>query len=171
MSLQESFFPPDTVFSTRVFQRGSITVFSANCEDFKAILELKARYARAMDTKQWDDYGDCLTEDIDAQFDGMPRPSRDLPTVGRMHGRASIVQQCREWLNEVVTMHIVFLPEITLTSPTTAKGIWAFRDELHMKTCIFTGQGHYHEDYVKQGHRWRIARLKATRVHVKEVWI
>ncbi len=62
------------------------------------------------------------------------------------------------------TMHHCHTPEITLTSDTTATGIWAMADwlvypdgrELH-------GAGHYHETYEKRDGEWLITSLHLTR--------
>ena len=67
-------------------------------------------------------------------------------------------------LENAATMHHCHTPEITLTSPVTATGIWAMEDwiifgngnELH-------GAGHYHETYEKQDGTWRIKTLHLTR--------
>ena len=65
------------------------------------------------------------------------------------------------------------MPEIELTSATTARGIWALEDQLwwpeggplkHMH-----GFGHYHETYEKlnggQDAGWRIKTMTITRLH------
>ncbi len=67
-------------------------------------------------------------------------------------------------LESAATMHHCHTPEITLTSPVTATGIWAMEDwiifgngnELH-------GAGHYHETYEKQDGTWKIVTLHLTR--------
>jgi hypothetical protein len=67
-------------------------------------------------------------------------------------------------LENAATMHHCHTPEITLTSATTANGIWAMEDwiifgdgrELH-------GSGHYRETYEKQDYGWRIKSLHLTR--------
>jgi len=71
-------------------------------------------------------------------------------------------------LENVATMHLPIqesrTPELTLSSATTATGIWAMEDwlvfadgrELH-------GAGHYHETYMKQDGNWRISSLHLTR--------
>jgi hypothetical protein len=71
----------------------------------------------------------------------------------------------RDLLADVVTVHHGHMPEIELTSATTATGIWALQDllrwpdgrELH-------GYGHYHEEYEKSDGRWRIKKMTLTRL-------
>jgi hypothetical protein len=71
-------------------------------------------------------------------------------------------------LENAATMHHCHTPEINLTSPVTATGIWAMEDwiifgnghELH-------GAGHYRETYEKQDGTWRIKTLHLTRTILK----
>src|SRR5262249_52414912 len=73
----------------------------------------------------------------------------------------------RSYLPDVVTVHHGHMPEITITSPTTATGIWSMEDR-----CTFPGGrdmngfGHYFEDYEKVGGDWRIKTMKLTRLRV-----
>jgi hypothetical protein len=61
--------------------------------------------------------------------------------------------------------------EIELTSPTTARGIWAMSDFCEYRTKegmrrVLSGSGHYHEEYVKQDGEWSIAAMRLTRLRV-----
>jgi hypothetical protein len=67
------------------------------------------------------------------------------------------------------SVHHGHMPEIVLTSPTTASGVWALEDQLwwpeggpltHMH-----GFGHYHETYEKTADGWRIKTMTITRLH------
>ena len=62
------------------------------------------------------------------------------------------------------TVHHCHTPEITLTSPTTASGIWAMEDLLFFPDGNrLHGAGHYHETYEKRDDRWLITSLHLTR--------
>ena len=62
------------------------------------------------------------------------------------------------------TMHHCHTPEIELTSPVTATGIWAMEDLLVFPDgSRLHGAGHYHEEYEKREGRWQITRLHLTR--------
>jgi hypothetical protein len=69
----------------------------------------------------------------------------------------------------VITVHHGHMPEIELTSPTTATGIWAMEDHLWWPAgspiTSLHGYGHYHETYRKSSEGWRIATLTLTRLH------
>jgi hypothetical protein len=67
------------------------------------------------------------------------------------------------------SVHHGHMPEIVLTSPTTASGVWALEDQLwwpeggpltHMH-----GFGHYHETYEKTADGRRIKTMTITRLH------
>ena len=64
-----------------------------------------------------------------------------------------------------ITVHQGHMPEITLTSDTTATGIWALHDiVIWPGGTRLDGFGHYHETYVKGHDGWRIASSKLTRL-------
>jgi SnoaL-like domain len=128
-------------------------------DEVEAIKRLKARYFRTMDTKDWA---------------GMRAVFADNVTVDTTESGGGTITGADEFmaflsgtLAEVITVHHGHMPEIEVTSETTATGIWALQDiliwpngtELH-------GYGHYHERYVKQGEEWRIASTKLTRLHM-----
>jgi uncharacterized protein (TIGR02246 family) len=130
-------------------------------DDVEAIKQLKARYFRLMDTKDWDGFGDVFAPDveIDTSIDG----------GGVVNGRDEFVSFLRGVIGDVITVHHGHMPEITVTSPTTATGTWALEDQLwwpegsplrHMH-----GFGHYHETYEKTGGTWRIKTLRLTRLY------
>jgi hypothetical protein len=74
-----------------------------------------------------------------------------------------MVVRNRKLLAEATTVHHGHTPEITITGADTATGIWAMMDIVKLGAG-FRGYGHYHEEYIKQAGRWRIRRLKLTRL-------
>ncbi len=127
-------------------------------EEIEQIKKLKARYFRLMDQKQWEEWRELFTEDVTAVYQG-PHPEL------RYEGRAKLVTQVSSTLANAVTVHHGHMPEIELTSPTTATGIWAMFDYVQMPGLTFQGYGHYEEKYVKQDGKWRIKNLRLTRLH------
>ena len=126
--------------------------------DVEEIQQLKARYFRCMDTKDWDGFGTVLTADAVMDADGY---------VGE--GRDEIVAFLRRVLDGVVTTHHGHTPEITITGPDTATGVWAMFDYLTFPgdpAAGFRGYGHYHEHYVREPGGWRIRRVTLTRLRV-----
>lgn len=127
-------------------------------EDIEQIKQLKARYFRLIDTKQWQAWGELFSEDVHVVYQG-PHPEI------RCEGRAELVARVSAALAQAVTVHHGHMPEIELTSPTTATGIWAMFDIVRSPRLNFRGYGHYEEEYVKQAGTWRIKKLLLTRLH------
>lgn len=134
-------------------------------EDYVAISEVKARYCRFLDTKNWDGWGDLFTDNFELDT----RPSGGTLT----HGRDEALKIVRESIGDAVTAHQVHSPEMVIEGD-TATCIWAMQDrviwsqERATKAGIagLTGYGHYHERYVRQDGRWRIAAQTLTRLHM-----
>jgi hypothetical protein len=140
-------------------------------QDIEEIKTLKARYIRFGDTKRWDDLAKLLTDDFAALFEIAPRFSKDQPRRAEISGRDLFIKTWASALAGVVTMHTVFLPDITLVSPTAANGIWGMHDLVKMPNCVFEGWGHYHDHYVKELGIWMIKMSRVTRLHVEEQWL
>lgn len=139
--------------------------------DIEQIKQLKARYIRFGDTKQWDEMAKILTEDFDAAFEGAPRFSKDQPTKAAISGRDAFIQAWAPALVGVTTVHLVLLPEITVTDATSATGIWMLHDQVWMPKCHYKGWGHYRDQYVKEDGMWKIRSSHVTRLHTEEVWL
>ena len=133
-------------------------------DDIEAIKQLKARYFRLMDTKDWSGMRQVFAPDvhIDMEAEG-----------GGVHDDVeSFFTMLEPNMANVVSVHHGHMPEIQLTSATTATGIWAMEDMLwfgeggpippgHMH-----GYGHYHESYVKLEGEWRIKSMSLSRLRV-----
>jgi uncharacterized protein (TIGR02246 family) len=134
-------------------------------DEIEAIKQLKARYFRLMDTKQWDQFGELFTED--ATLAASPDPKETF------HGRADIVRRVSAALREATTVHHGHMPEIELTGPDTARGIWSMEDYVEFPNAPdgarvgLRGYGHYHEEYRRDTDgQWRIARLHLSRLRI-----
>jgi SnoaL-like domain len=128
-------------------------------DDIEAIKQLKARYFRTMDTKRWDDMRRLFSDDvtIDTTASG----------GGVITGADEFMTFLRDTLADVTTVHHGHMPEIDITSPTTATGVWALQDILLWPNGMrMEGYGHYHETYEKNGGEWRIASSTLTRLHM-----
>ena len=144
---------------------------AATQDDLEQIRQLKARYFRLMDTKQWDAMNSLFTEDVVATYEGPPRLTKDDdPKVFSCSGRATLVGGIKGLLEQGQSIHQGFMPELELTSDTTATGVWAMFDYIRLPNGSFKGWGHYHEHYVKEADGWKIKSIHLTRLHVEEVW-
>ena len=134
-------------------------------DDLEAIRQLKARYFRHMDTKDWDALAQVFTDDV------------VIDVTGEGGGVTRSVQEYMPFLQasigDVTTVHHGHMPEITFTSDTTASGIWALEDQLWWPEggvlSYMHGFGHYHETYEKVDGQWRIKTLTLTRLRVDSV--
>lgn len=131
--------------------------------DLEQLRQLKARYFRAVDTKDWDLLRTVLTEDAVLEVAG-----------GRREGCDEIVRVMRQRLGPLVTVHHGHMPELALTGPDTATGVWAMDDLLvgpvdpGGPSLRRHGFGHYHEQYVRFDGGWRIRHLRLVRIEVPE---
>ncbi|MGH2821337.1 MAG: nuclear transport factor 2 family protein [Actinomycetota bacterium] len=130
--------------------------------DIEEIKQLKARYFRLMDRKQWSEWREVLTEDCVLEYLGAP----DI----RMEGRDAVVEFVSRALDGSVSVHQGHMPEIELIGPTTARGIWAMSDVVEWtgdrRANSLRGFGHYEDEYVKGDGAWRIRRMRITRLRV-----
>jgi hypothetical protein len=128
------------------------------------IRRLKARYFRCMDTKDWDGFRDVFAADAEMDM------RSEAGEAGLVHGKQAIADFVRGSIDTVVTVHHGHMPEIEVTSPTTATGIWAMEDLLRWPAggplTAMHGWGHYHETYVKVDGRWAIQTLALTRLRL-----
>lgn len=140
-------------------------------EEVEQIKQVKARYFRLMDQKRWDEWRAVFTEDVTAVYHGVPgnRPSDDLTKL-QCNGRAELVGTISGFLSKGISIHHGHMPEIEVTSPTTARGIWAMVDYLRMPQFTLKGYGHYEEDYVKENGKWKIKTILLTRLHCDVTW-
>src|SRR5438874_13260125 len=110
-----------------------------------------------MDTKDWDGMREVFADDvlIDTTDSG-----------GRVvAGADEFMAGLREILEDVLTVHHGHMPEIELTSATTATGVWSMEDMLRWPNgSELHGFGHYHETYEKADGRWRINARTLTRL-------
>ncbi len=132
--------------------------------EIEAIQQLKARYFRLMDTKQWEAWRELFSEDCTLRVElGDGSPDHEV------RGRDAIAKSTSEVLRGATTVHHGHMPEIELTGPRSARGIWAMFDFVAWGESPrdLKGYGHYHETYEKGADgRWRIASLHLTRLRV-----
>ena len=135
----------------------------------EAIKQLKARYFRCMDTKDWAGLTAVFAPDAELDMRG-EAADKSKAADGLVVGGAKIGAFIRNAVIDLVTVHHGHMPEIEITSATTAKGIWAMEDILRwpdgasIKTL--RGHGHYHETYRRLDDGWRIQTSTLTRLRL-----
>lgn len=131
--------------------------------DIEQIKQLKARYFRLLDAKDWDAFAELFTEDCEHHL-----PS-ESPIV--MHNEEYFAN-LKVQLGNGVTTHHGHMPEITLLGPRDAEGIWAMFDFLEVEPeggtpLTFQGYGHYHETYRRgDDGQWRISSKRNIRQRI-----
>lgn len=128
-------------------------------DDIEAIKQLKGRYCRLMDTKDWEGFRRLFCDDVtmDSTDSG-----GDVIT-----GADAFLSFLTATLADVVTVHQCHTPEIELRSDTGASGVWAMEDMLRFADGTeLHGYGHYHETYRRDDDGWRIASSRLTRLRM-----
>jgi hypothetical protein len=148
--------------------RGDLLVSSDQVLDKEAIRELKARYFRLMDTKDWSGWKALFTPDLVAKTDmAVSVGGADGKTLPASKGVDDFVAKTRQAIDAASTVHHGHMPEIVLESDVSARGIWAMEDLVEWQDGrLLRGYGHYHETYRKEAGAWRIAMLHLTRTRI-----
>jgi hypothetical protein len=121
----------------------------------REIEQLKYRYLRSLDLKQWDDFADTLTPDVTASYG--PKLT--------FTGRDAVVGFMRQSLPPaIITVHHCHHPEIRVFGK-RAKGIWYLDDKVIITEhrSLLTGAAFYEDEYVHVEDRWWIARTGYVR--------
>lgn len=140
------------------------------------IRHLRARYFQTLDEKDWRAWEALFTEGAIMDFSGEiphqirdPREREALPDDAfRFEGGPAAAAAFETHLANCVTVHHGHNPQVTLTGPDTATGLWAMWDCLDYGDELFQGYGHYRERYRRVDGRWLIEHLVLTRV--RTVW-
>jgi hypothetical protein len=116
-------------------------------DDIEAIKQLKARYMRAVDTKDWALCREVLADDfaVDTGF----QCNRSAEDVVHFFETRLVA--------DVATVHHVHAPEIELTSETMARGVWAYEEHARYPDGRWMdGYGYHHETYEKVDGVWKM---------------
>ncbi|GAB7143011.1 bile acid 7-alpha dehydratase [Mycobacterium riyadhense] len=130
-------------------------------DDVEAIKRVKYRYLRALDTKQWDDFANTLTEDVRGDYG---------PSIGEeLHftNRTDLVDYMRSALGPaILTEHRVTHPEISVTGD-TATGSWYLQDRVIAADFDFMliGAAFYRDQYRRTDDGWKISATGYDRTY------
>ena len=117
--------------------------------EIEKIKQMKGRYFRMLDTNDWDGLGTTFSDDcISSYSDG----------AHSYQGREAIIEFLSSSMSgdKFISMHHGHTPEITITSETTATGIWYLQDMLvfvDSNTRLY-GAGIYADEYVRVDDEW-----------------
>jgi hypothetical protein len=140
------------------------------------IKRLKARYFRALDTKDMETYGALFTDDAAIDVRGVTDSTAGGEGMQSFDDSAVFVggKAFAAYVGKVAatfsTAHHGHMPEIEILTATTARGIWAMEDHIWFAPGsghrMMHGYGHYHENYRKVNGVWRIASMTISRLRV-----
>jgi hypothetical protein len=128
--------------------------------DIEAIKQLKSRYCRLIDLKEWETLSHLFTDDVHI----------DLGEQGRFSTRADFMEFLRQRFANATTVHHAHLPEIELDGPDAAMGLWAMDDHVEVRTpdgqWVHTQAYGYHEEHYRKANGvWRVARMVLLPIH------
>ena len=136
-----------------------VSVIARTLWEIEQIKQLKARYFRFVDTRDWDGVVALFSPDCVLHSTLFPEARHPGDFFARV---ASMI-------TPGTSVHHGHMPEITLTSGETATGIWAMYDyvEADDGSVGYHGYGHYHESYLKDPERgWLISRFELRRLRL-----
>lgn len=133
--------------------------------EIEEIKQLKGRYQRGVDTKDWDLLASVFAADARSVYNGGKHT---------YDGRDAILEFLREGLGaiEVQSMHHAHTPEIEITSETTARGTWYLEDFVLSSRpskgaphgTVMHGTGIYQDEYVKRDGGWLLLSTGYERI-------
>jgi hypothetical protein len=123
--------------------------------EIESLKKVMAKYSRFGDTQNWVEFRTLFVEDSVFSFEAMPRANPDAPQAATIQGLDTFIGGMAEMLKGAQTCHRMYLPEITITGPGTAKSTWGIHDLVKTQNCIFNGYGHIHQNYVKVNGEWK----------------
>jgi hypothetical protein len=132
------------------------------------IKQVKARYYRCMDSKDWPGFEAVFAPDATVDF----TPPGGNVADWLASGRTNIVAFVRKVVEPAVTVHHGHMTEVEVTSAITARAIFAMEDLIWWPEGSWRrtlhGWGHYHETYEKIDGKWLIKTLRLTRLQVDQ---
>lgn len=129
-------------------------------EDVQAIMQLKHRYFRLLDHKQWPELRTCFTDDVETHYESG-------------HYQFSGIDDVMRFLSESLdglqgggrfALHLGHHPEIEVFSPTEARGLWTLHAPILERGPGRAGwqDSFYEDEYRKENGLWRISRIGYT---------
>ncbi|MBS0579176.1 MAG: nuclear transport factor 2 family protein [Proteobacteria bacterium] len=128
--------------------------------EMEQIKRVKYRYLRAMDTGDMKSLAALFTDEVTARFLG---GSYDVTITGKEKLLGYLAASVTP---DVVINHNCHHPEIDLTGPDRATGLWYLSDWYYnrIQQRIVRGAAFYRDRYAKVGEDWKISHTGYERV-------
>jgi hypothetical protein len=137
---------------------------------------VKARYFRAMDTKDWDLLRSLFSPDVACDYrNAGTDPSTGInhvpgPTEHILRGADMVVESLKQALSPMVTVHIGHSADIQIDDDAHASGTWGMNDILRLpgegRPKKLVGYGYYHDTFERLATGWVIKTLRLSRLSV-----
>ncbi len=129
--------------------------------EIELIKRLKYRYLRCLDQKLWDEMETCFTPDASARYGG---------GLYEFEGRPAIMEFLRTSMGTtaMLSSHRCHHPEIDLTGPHEAVGIWALEDVVILTDIGINVQGAaFYTDRLRESGRQVVDRPHRLPAHLR----
>ena len=135
-------------------------------EEIEEIKQLKYKYQRCLDTKDWEGLAETFTSDASTAYSDGQYRFKGLDNIMAFL-RSSPLGENRIFIG----VHHVHHPEIKFTSDTTATGLWAMYNDMVNKKQKrgLRILGYYRDEYVKTNGQWKISFTGYERI-LEETW-
>lgn len=133
-------------------------------EDIEAIKKVQGKYYRCLDTKNWDELGECFAPDFHTAF------SDGRLVFDKWEDLRKFYEE-NMGVGQQISQHNGHTPEITILSETEAQAFWYLQDILIVPPADWGIQGTaiYDITYGKYDGEWKIKTIGYKRI-VEEGW-
>jgi hypothetical protein len=120
--------------------------------DIEEIHQLRARYARFLDLKDWSSWRSVFADDCVLEWPSEQGANEEIV------GAERIIAFLRDRIGGRATAHHCVNPEITFSDGDSARGIWS--------VCVahdhdgVRGYGLYHDEYIRGSAGWLLKRYR-----------
>lgn len=131
--------------------------------DFEEIKQVKAKYLRCIDTKDWKGFRETISEDLKTSYGN--------GTLSFNSAAETIDYLSTNMPRELLSQHNCHTPEIWFESETTAHGHWYLHDYLLAtgNNSRYNGTAIYTDKYEKRNGKWLITETGYLRIFA-ESW-
>ncbi len=133
--------------------------------DIEAIRQLKARYFRTLDSKDWHGCASVFTHDV------VIDTRDDTGATDVSVGRDPFVKRLQKILNNALTVHHGHCSEIEIVGTDEARAIWSMEDRIWFPPESGLGELHgsgwYLERYRRINGNWLISHMTLRRLRVE----
>lgn len=133
-------------------------VWDGTTELLENVVDVKARYCRLLDAKDWARWSALFLRDATLQFG----PSSEAV----VRGRDAIERLLSRQLRSATTLHEARDPELREDGLGRVRIVWRMKDRVETPLYLLEGAGFYEDVYAETPVGWRIASLRLHRSKV-----